>query len=76
MAEWAKAAARRKDCAGLNGDGGIDREVTCMKLQSSKTSPLDKGLLRSILSGSLRLGERLHKAGTVGFTKLYLSWPW
>lgn len=62
IAEWKKVAARRKDCVGLESHAGIDRDVTLSMLQSCKTLPLDKGLLRSILSGSLRLGERLFKA--------------
>ena len=61
-AEWRKVATRRKDCDGLDNAGGVDKDVTLKMLNSAKTSAQDKGLLRSILSGSLRLGERLFKA--------------
>ena len=58
-----KSGSETQRLCWLSGEGGIDREATLMKLQSSKTPPLEKGLLRSIISGNLRLGERLYKAG-------------
>ena len=60
---WSKVAERRADCNGLHETSGVDREATLHTLQSNATAPLDKGLLRSIVSGSVRLGERLCKAG-------------
>ena len=58
---WKKVSSRRDDCKGLESKAGVDREATCGLLNSIK-EPRGKGMLRSILSGSLRLGHRLFKA--------------
>ena len=63
MKLWARAAAQRQDMHGLDGACGVDRFATTSFLNSSNCSAKDKGTLRSIISGSLRLGERLHIAG-------------
>ena len=42
---------------------GVDKEATCALLGSKALPVEQRGLLRSILAGSVRLGERLCKAG-------------
>ena len=61
VCEWTRAASRRHDMEGLDSREGVDREATCGSSNSFK-DPLKQGMLRSILSGSLRLGHRLFKA--------------
>ena len=61
--EWTRAAARRHDMAGLHDTAGMDRDNTCAELNSRSISPFQRGCLRSIISGSVRLGERLFQAG-------------
>ena len=63
IAEWRSAAKRRLDCAGMDALTGIDKLSTCALLNSSSTTHTEKGDLRSILSGSVRFGERLCEAG-------------
>ena len=63
LAEWKRVAARRDDSMGMECHAGVDMEATTAWLQSRELSQERKGLLRSILSGSVRLGEGLHKAG-------------
>ena len=63
MAQWKIAAARRNDCSGLDGNAGVDKKATCALLSSRKTEPASVGRLRTIMSGSLRVGKRLHDAG-------------
>lgn len=50
---------------GLDVPFGISREATLRLHDSRKTTPFDKGMLRSILSGSIRLQHRLHQADLV-----------
>ena len=47
---------------GLDCDGGIDRTATMALHNSRKTSPFDAGVLRALLTGSVRLQQRLHAA--------------
>ncbi len=62
-AEWRIAAERREDCKGLDHPAGVDRTATAALMSSWKISPYQRGLLQGVQSGSLRLQERLHKAG-------------
>jgi len=59
-AMWKAVAVRRQDCAGLEASQGVDRIATLK--YSGKCKPFEQGCLRSILSGSLRTRDRLHKA--------------
>ena len=63
VCEWTRAAARRHDAKGLQDIAGIDRVNTCAVMNSRGIPPCQRGCLRSIISGSLRLGERLFQAG-------------
>ena len=63
FAYWKRAGQRREDMAGLDCPFGVDRLATLAVYNSKETSPQDAGILRSILSGSLRFQERLHIAG-------------
>ena len=62
LARWAVAASQRLDMAGLEAPQGIDRSATLAFL-NGRIRPGDAGILRSILSGSLRLQKRLFDAG-------------
>ena len=58
---WSEAASRRSDMDGLQAKQGIDRKATMALL--NKRRPADEvGMLRSVLSGSIRLQRRLHDA--------------
>ena len=61
-AEWLSVSRKRKDCVGLDIPGGVDKDATCAVLNSNSTACIQRGCLRSILSGSVRLGERLFRA--------------
>eukprot|EP00973_Karenia_brevis_P064377 8944300-Karenia_brevis.AAC.1 len=61
---WRSVACRRQDMLGI--EFGIDRIATLSLLQSGKTEDYRKGVLRSIISGSIRTQTTLHKAGLVG----------
>jgi len=50
---------------GLVNECGIDRLATMKACSSTKTCPYDAGIMRSIISGSVRLQQRLHVAGLV-----------
>jgi len=58
---WCEAASRRNDMDGLQAVQGIDRKAT-MKLLSKKLPADEVGMLRSVLSGSIRLQKRLRDA--------------
>ena len=60
--EWTKAASRRHDMDGLQNTAGIDRVNTSAVMNSRGISSCQRGCLRSIISGSLRLGERSFQA--------------
>ena len=62
LARWACAAASRHDMEGLDALQGVDRQATLACL-NSKLDPYDAGMLRGILSGSIRLRKRLCEAG-------------
>ena len=62
---WKRAGQRRQDMQGLENDWGVDRLATMSVCNSTKTKPYDSGILRSIISGSVRLQQRLHVAGLV-----------
>ena len=57
LAMWRSAATRREDMDGVGGNG-IDRVATTKLLQSARTSPAQKGMLRSILTGAVWTGHR------------------
>jgi ribonuclease HI len=63
LARWA-AAASRQDMKGLDALQGIDRHAT-MSLLNSGANAEEVGMLRRILSGSIRLQKRLHDADLV-----------
>ena len=48
---------------GLDSDCGIDRRATMRVYNSRTTNALDIGMLRGLLSGSIRLQQRRHTAG-------------
>ena len=62
ISQWKAAAARRKDMQGLDTDYGVDRLASMALMRQRKTAPRDKARLQSLLSGSLRLQDRLHVA--------------
>ena len=62
LAAWASAAARRDDMKGIEACQGVDRRAT-MALLGTKLSHVEVGLLRRVMSGSIRLQKRLHVAG-------------
>ena len=62
ICEWTRAAARRHDTEGLQDTAGIDRVNTSDIMNSRGISSSQRGCLRSIISGSLRLGECLFQA--------------
>ncbi|CAE8644441.1 unnamed protein product, partial [Polarella glacialis] len=51
LAAWRPAARRRQDMRGI--ENGIDRDATLARLRSSRTSPFQEGVLRSILAGAI-----------------------
>jgi len=61
---WSVAAARRKDMQGLDATEGLDRTAT-LALCQSKLPRDELGLLRRIMSGSVRLQKRLYDAQLV-----------
>ena len=63
---WRQAEKRRADMVGLCEGGGIDRPATCKLLRSPKLAPARKGMLRSILSGAVRVGHRLGELRSSG----------
>jgi len=65
ISQWRAAAARRKDMQGLDTDYGVDRLASMALMRQRKTAPRDKARLQSLLSGSLRLQDRLHVAKIV-----------
>ena len=62
LARWSAAAASRQDMHGLDALQGVDRSATLSYL-NSKIDPVEAGMLRGILCGSVRLNKRLHAAG-------------
>ena len=70
ISQWKAAAARRQDMQGLDTDHGVDRLASMALIQQRKTAPRDKARLQSLLSGSLRLQEKLHVAKNRGLTSL------
>ena len=62
ISQWKAAAARRQDMQGPSTDHGVDRLASLALMRQRKTAPRDKARLQSLLSGSLRLQERLHVA--------------
>ena len=62
LVEWNVVAKRREDCQGMDSAEGVDRDATCALLNSSSLAPQEKGMLRSIIAGSVKLGHRLWKA--------------
>ena len=64
FAFWAQAAARRNDMHGLDATPGVDRGAT-LALLGPRLPPDEVGLLRGIISGSVRLQKRLHDARLV-----------
>ena len=61
LCQWRICARKRHDMEGLDAVQGIDRCAT-MALHN-KSSPFDAGILRGVLSGSLRMQKRLFDAG-------------
>ena len=61
---WAEAGSRRNDMQGLEARQGLDRKAT-MGVLGKRLPPDEVGLLRGILSGSIRLQKRLHEAKLV-----------
>jgi len=61
---WSQAAARRNDMHGMQVVQGIDDRAT-VALLNSKPPPDELGLLRGVISGSIRLQKRLHDAALV-----------
>jgi ribonuclease HI len=59
---WSEAASRRGDMDGLQAEQGLDRKATMAVLDHKKLPAEDVGMLRSVLSGSIRLQKRLHEA--------------
>ena len=62
---WKRVANRRSDMVGLDSPAGIDRVATMAAIDSNKTTPYEAGTLKGIISGSLRLQQRLFVAGLV-----------
>ncbi|CAE8627015.1 unnamed protein product [Polarella glacialis] len=60
LAAWRSPARRRQDMRGI--ENGIDREATLVRLRSSRTCPLQKGVLRAILAGAFWIQNRAHRA--------------
>ena len=63
LSQWATCAGKRRDMEGLDAIQGVDRSAT-MALHNC-SSPVDAGILRGVLSGSLRMQERFFAAGLV-----------
>ena len=63
VSQWAACARKRQDMEGLEATQGLDRHAT-MALHN-KSNPVDAGILRGILSGSLRMQQRLFVARLV-----------
>ena len=62
---WKRAGHRRADMQGLENECGVDRLATMKASSSVTTGRYDAGIMRSIISGSVRLQQRLHVAGLV-----------
>ena len=62
---WSAAAVRRNDMQGLDATEGIDRKATLALYSGKKLQHSDLGLLRGVISGSIRLQKRLHDAKLV-----------
>jgi ribonuclease HI len=65
LSKWAIAASKRDDMQGLQAVQGVDRQATLALLNSRKTPAETSGILRGIVSGSVRLQKRLYQAGIV-----------
>ena len=62
ISQWKEAGQRRDDMQGLNKWTGVDRVATLALINSPATCAYEKGMLRGIISGSVRLQQRLHQA--------------
>ena len=62
---WRAVARRRQDCAGIDAPAGVDKHATLANLKNRGYSCGEQGILRSILSGSLRTRDKLYRAGLV-----------
>lgn len=56
----AGAARRRRDMCGI--EHGVDRDVTLALLSGNRLSPMQKGILRSIMAGAIWIQDRAHRA--------------
>jgi len=65
LARWSAAAACRQDMKGLDAMQGVDRPATLALLSRKALPPDESGILRGILSGSIRFQQRLYLAGLV-----------
>eukprot|EP00973_Karenia_brevis_P003978 547738-Karenia_brevis.AAC.1 len=61
LAQWKAASTRRPEFSGI--ECGVDRQATRSLLTSSAVNDHQKGILRAILTGAVRSGENLFKAG-------------
>ena len=64
LARWRAAPESRQDMRGLDAPQGLDCQATLSYL-NSKIDPREAGMLRGILSGSIRLQKRLYEASLV-----------
>jgi len=65
LAKWGIAAEKRNDMHGIDAVQGVDTQATLALSKSGKLPPDEVGILRGIVSGSVRLQKRLYQAGIV-----------